>query len=347
MSFLRPTLLAALVSCSSVAATGARPAPAGEPVARAGTAQAATPADPARHARIDSQGSVRFDAGRSARLVVERAPTGHLLVRPEINGREAGWFIFDTGAGICVVSTPHTAELGLERTGEVQALGVGGAKSAVTWSAQTLSLGPVTLTDHPLMETDLSFLAQHLGREIAGIVGYGVLAKCVAEIDLAGAAISIHDPATYELAKGAWMPLSIDDRVPSVRARFEDKEGLFRLDTGARGSVTFHEPATRRWKLLEGRETRDTEMGGVGGFVAGKTGELAWFELAGVRRERVPAVFATEAVGTFAESSKDGNVGTGLLEPFVIVTDYPGRRIALVERGGPAPGAGIEGKRGS
>src|SRR5215470_7433707 len=52
-------------------------------------------------------GEATFDPKAPAKLEVKRVKTGHLLVRPVINGHEAGWFIFDTGAGICVVSTSH------------------------------------------------------------------------------------------------------------------------------------------------------------------------------------------------------------------------------------------------
>jgi len=42
---------------------------------------------------------------------VKRAPTGHPLVKPVVNGQDTGWFIFDTGAGIGCVSTPHVESL--------------------------------------------------------------------------------------------------------------------------------------------------------------------------------------------------------------------------------------------
>jgi hypothetical protein len=44
--------------------------------------------------------------------------------------------------------------------------------------ADSVTLGPITLGDHPFMTTDLTFLAPFLGREIAGVIGYGVLSRC-------------------------------------------------------------------------------------------------------------------------------------------------------------------------
>lgn len=280
------------------------------------------------------QGRTEFRADAASAVEVLRAKTGHLLVKPLVNGHEPGWFIFDTGAGICVVSTPHLDGLGLAEAGSIDALGVGGGKASRLYRATSVSLGPVTLHDHPIMATDLSFLKQHLGEEIAGVIGYGVLSRCVAEIEIGDAErparLALHDPASYELAGATWQALELEGRVPAVHASFEGHEGLFRIDTGANGFVTFHQPAVEKWKLLEGRDVTDARLGGVGGFVPAKKGVVGWFELGGVRREAVPATFATEAKGTFADASKDGNIGAELLRPFRMVMDYANERAAFV-----------------
>lgn len=279
-------------------------------------------------------GAASFDAAAPAELQVRRAPTGHLLVRPVVNGRDAGWFIFDTGAGICCVSTPRVEELGLQPAGSLQALGVGGGEGAALWRASELRLGPLVLRDHPLMATDLSFLREHLGEEIAGVVGYGVLARCVAELDLVAPRIALHDPAAFDADGTAWSRLDLEGRVPTVEARYEGRDGRFRLDTGSNSAVTFHEPAVREGALLDGRETSEARLGGVGGFVAARRGRLASFELGGVVQHDVQADFALEAKGTFADATRTGNLGAGMLRPFVLVLDYGGGRLALRPRGG-------------
>lgn len=277
-------------------------------------------------------GSATFDHSVPGVLEAKRAPTGHVLVRCAINGHEPGWYIFDTGAGICVVSRTHVEELGLKSAGEIQAVGVGGGEAAGLVTADTLTVGPMTLHDHPMLVTDLAFLRPHLGEEIEGVIGYGTLSRCVAELDLVKPSVTIHDPAEASLDHLAWEELVLTGRAPAVRAAYEGHEGVFRLDTGANGSVTFHQPAVERLGLLEGRAVEDAKMGGVGGFVAAKRGDLAWFEIGGVRTEHVPALFATEAKGAFADAGRDGNIGVDLLRPFVMYFDYAGRRVAFVRR---------------
>ncbi len=70
----------------------------------------------------------------------------------------------------------------------------------------------------------------------------------------------------------------------------------------------------------------------IGGSVQGKKGLLQNFELGGHKMDHIEVQFATEAKGVFANAYTDGNVGTGLLEPFVLVFDYQQTRMAFVKR---------------
>src|SRR5262245_43988348 len=152
-------ITASLLVCGIVGAASR----AGEPTASSGHQHRA-----GDHGMPDlEQGTATFDPAITNELQVKRVKTGHLLVRPVINGLDAGWFIFDTGAGICVVSTPCVNRLKLKRLGDIDAQGTGGDEEAKLYRASTVKLGPLTLTDHPIMATDLSFLKVHMGVEIA------------------------------------------------------------------------------------------------------------------------------------------------------------------------------------
>ena len=300
-------------------------------VAQLGAADEPSPA--ARDADgVPVQGEVTFDANASPSLQVKRIKSGHILVRPTINGHDAGWFIFDTGAGICCISTPQVAGLDLQPNGSIQAIGVGGSKQSKLYNAKRMQLGAMNFKDHPLMEVDLAFLEPLVGEKICGIVGYGVISKSVAEIDLAAPSISLFDSKTYSLSKGEWTALDIKDRVPAVPGAFEGRPGIFRLDIGATGSLTFHQPTVVKYDMLKDREVGDCKMGGMGGFVAGKRGKISSLELGGVTFENVPADFALEAKGSFADADKDANIGTDILKRFVLITDYPNHRIGLIPK---------------
>lgn len=291
------------------------------------------------------QGEAKFDSGVPAALEVKRAPTGHVLVRPKINGEEPGWFIFDTGAGVCVISTPKVEELHLRAAGEIPAVGVGGAEGAKLYRADVLALGPMTLHDHPLMATDLSMLKAYLGDEIAGVIGYGVLSRCVGEITIGSkeepARVALFDPGSFDLERehgariksgAAWSKLKLVRRIPAVAGKVEDHDAWFRLDTGANGFVTMHAGAVEKWNLLEGRDVTDIKLGGVGGFVKGKAGTLRSIEVGGMRHENVKASFALEKKGSFGNDEMDGNLGAEMIRPFVLVLDYQHERAAFLRR---------------
>ena len=278
------------------------------------------------------QGEVTFSASDPSELEVKKARTGQLLVRPTVNEHEAGWFIFDTGAGICCVDKSAAASLNLEPAGEIAATGGGGGAKAPVYRARDLKLGPMHCADHPLMAVDLAFLEQHLGEKISGIIGFGVFQHCVAVIDLQKPGISLHDPGKYELSRGKWTALDLSERVPIVTAVFEGHEGRFVLDTGDNQGMTFNEPAVREWKLLDGRDLSDSRLGGVGGFIAAKSGKIARLELGGLKMKDVPAAFALEAKGTHAQAGRAGKIGAVVLQRFILVIDYGRERIAFQRR---------------
>jgi hypothetical protein len=212
-------------------------------------------------------------------------------------------------------------------------VGVGGPTAGSFYQASSLTLGPVTIDKPIMVGSDLSFLKPYMGVDIAGIIGFDLLARCISQIDLADSRITIDDPSNYTLPRGQWTDLILYGKHPCVRGGFEGHEGTFNLDTGAGNStVTMHAPAVEKFKLLEGRQTLPAKLGGVGGMVAAQSGVLTSLDLGGKHFENVPATFATEAKGAFGDSYTVGNIGGGILGKFTLVLDYGHRRIAFLER---------------
>jgi len=285
--------------------------------------------------RAEPPDDVRFDPDVPAALETKRAPTGHLLVHPTVNGEDLGWFIFDSGAGTNCISTAVVDALSEGPIGEIGARGIGGTVPSSFWRADELALGPVTVDDPIFLGLDLAFLEPHLGVPVGGILGYELLSRCAVELDMQGAAIAVFDPARYELpAGGRWEDVVLHSRHPCVRASFEGRDGVFKIDTGAAGdTVTFHYQVVHDLDLTAGRETTAGRAGGVGGFVGTRTGQLESFVLGGHEFRPLPASFALEDKGAFSDDYVWGNIGGKLLEPFrLLVFDYPQARIGFVPR---------------
>jgi hypothetical protein len=278
---------------------------------------------------------VVFDNTVPADLEVKRAKTGHLLVKPKVNGKDVGWFIMDSGAGVNVLTSRVVKELELEKFGELPAVGIGGTVMTSFARPATLTLGRLTIKDPLVIDLDLSFVDGAMGERIGGVIGYGSFFRSVVEMDMAQSKIALFDPKTYDEGRvqGRWQRLYQMSRTSCVEAEFEGHRGVFKLDTGAAGSaISIHAPAVEKLNLLEGREIEDSQTGGVGGMIKAKQGYLRDFTLGGHRHEKVSATFATVKAGAFNSTDTLGNIGDGLLRPFRIVFDYQNQRIAFVKR---------------
>lgn len=284
--------------------------------------------------RLAPPRDARFDPERPAGLEVKRARTGHLLVHPSVDGQDLGWFIFDSGAGTNCISNGVAESLAEGPFGEIGARGIGGTVPASFWRAEELRLGPLVLEAPIFLGLDLAFLEPHFGVPVGGILGFELLSRCVVELDMDAAAISLHDPRSYALPEpGRWEEVLVYGRHPCVRASFEGREGLFKLDTGAANdTVTLHYQVVRDLDLTAGRETSAGTAGGVGGSVGTRIGELASFRLGGHEFSAIQAGFTLEDKGAFSDDYVWGNVGGKLLEPFRLVFDYPGGRVGFVPR---------------
>lgn len=191
------------------------------------------------------------------------------------------------------------------------------------------------------VELDLAGVGTVMGMPLAGIVGYQVFQRSVVDLDVSRPSVALHDPARYRLRSGQWSELVVDANLPNVRGRFEgERQGWFRLDTGSTNTVTFHGPAVVQMKLLEGRRTTLSFEGGVGGLRSSRSGTLGWFELGGHRFENPRVTFSAADTGALADEYTLGNLGQGFLKPFRVVLDYPGQRIAFIEKRAAPPSAG-------
>lgn len=285
-------------------------------------------------AEVPAPKSSVFDAQVKAQLEVVRAPTGHLLVKPLLNGQDVGWFIFDTGAGINCVEKAVAERLHLPDGGNITASGMGGDKQTRLRSAESLSLGPVTLRELPLLELDLKAFQIFMGRPIAGVVGYEYFKAAVFEIDFESPTVVVHDSAGYALPAGEqWSDLSIIRRRPYVPGQIEGNEpGLFVLDIGSNTPLIVHTHAVERFKLLEGRETKTAMSGGVGGMKKVARGSVKELTLCGRKVPDVDTSFSQATSGAMAGEDAQGTIGVGALHGYRLILDYPRGKVALVPK---------------
>ncbi len=275
----------------------------------------------------------RFDRSIPAELSVERAPNGFLLVHPQIDGRDAGTFVFDTGAGGNVIAPQVADKLGLARAGASWIGMAAGQAAAGIRTAGSLALGPLTIEQPAFAEMDFAPFSQHAQVEITGIIGYDVLARAVVELELERSRIALFDPDTFELPGAAWQEIAIAGAHPFVRGSVEGHEGWFRLDSGApQVAVILNGPTVERFQLLQGRTVQKERATMPGGEMDIALGAVADVIIGGHRFEPLTALFPLESGGAFDDPYTLGNLGQECLMPFRVVFDYRHRRIALIDR---------------
>jgi hypothetical protein len=274
----------------------------------------------------------KYDKDKSGVVESKRLFSGHIIVKPTVQGKDVGWFLLDSGAGGMVIDTKTAESLGAKKFGELNVGGVGGTMTSGFFALKDFSLGPATVAELNFIDLDLSQIALIFGEKIAGIVGYDFFRRAVVEVDVEDGRVAVYSPHAYGNSRAKWERLVLDGRHPTVSAEFEGHKGQFRLDTGANGTVTFNAPTVERHRLLAERKVRDTGLAGVGGMVWVKTGTLKSFSLGTQVFEDIETTFATDKTGIFGMDFLAGNIGQDLLKPFRVVLDYPNERIALVLR---------------
>jgi len=274
----------------------------------------------------------RFEQAHGQPLEVKKTFTGHILMKPLIDGEEGGWFFLDTGAGMNAINTGLAEKLGMDQVGRIKAVGAGGAVESRFRRGRSIAIGGVTIDDPLFVDVDLSFIEPIFNCKIGGALGYDFLCRCLVEYDGADERIVLHEPGSWNEREAPWREIVFDGNIPTVRCRLEgDREGLFTLDTGSNETVSFHQGFVKKHALLKDRKVGKGQAGGVGGYVNTYVGELEWFELGDHRFEK-PKVSFTEGSeeGAFVDEVTAGNIGGGFLSSFTMLIDYPNKRIAFV-----------------
>jgi hypothetical protein len=268
----------------------------------------------------------QFDHAISPQLEVKRAATGHFLIRAKINRHDCGWFILDTGASVSTISREIAARLQFAQIGTIPLTSMFGVAASPVRRAGILEVGPFALQRPIFVEMDFTPINPAFGLPVAGVIGYDLFSRAIIEIDIAGNAVSIHDPRAYQRRDKHWQELVIQHQTPVVRASFEgNHQRWFRLDIGATVTVMFHTPVVRKLDLLKGRDGTPSRIGQLDVVF----GAMAWFELAGHRFDQPKVIFVTSENGPVADPHTAGNIGLEFLQPFKLIFDYANKRIAF------------------
>jgi hypothetical protein len=279
---------------------------------------------------------VSFDANMASEIKVKKTETGHMFIRPKIQGKDFGWFLFDSGAGVSILTSEIAIALSLATVGEQILGGIGGkSEKQNIVKVENIALGPIKIKDmnFVVIPSGPNKASKILGEPVAGVIGKDMLLRAIFEVDMLKGNIFLHNPFNYRNDNAIYKRLFMHWDVPFVRASFEgNKRGIFLVDTGAGDKgVIFHSMAVDRLDLINNGEFENGKVTGAGGEVNVKIGKLEWFEIANFKTDNVNAIFMLGDDGE-ADLFTDGFIGGEVLKSVNIIFDYPNNKVGFIAR---------------
>jgi hypothetical protein len=266
-----------------------------------------------------------FAAGKNATEIPFKLLNNHIYLEVRLNGKGPFLFLCDTG-GANIVTPSLASELGLTPVGAVQGRGVGEKSEDVGFvKMDSLSLGDVTLKDQLFMVFPLEPFSAVEGVPQAGLVGYEVFKRFVAQVRYADGVLMLTDPGAFAYeGQGTVLSFQFDGRIPQVDGSIDDIPGKFDIDTGSRASLTLLAPFVEANGLKEKLSPRFEGVTGwgVGGPARGLIARAGILRLGNIVIENPVAELSLQKRGAFTDVYVAGNVGAGLLKKFDIIFDY-------------------------
>ncbi|KAI5061323.1 hypothetical protein GOP47_0023828 [Adiantum capillus-veneris] len=268
---------------------------------------------------------------------MNKSRTGHYVIRPLINGREAGNFIVDTGTGTLAITQRMARQLGLSTFGEVHATSISGGHTLSTRFSRgsSFQLGPLSIKDPVFVQIGIDKLL----KDAEGLCGFDIFYDSIVEMSSRDCMMSLYDPASFEASprgKGLqWQKMYLYDRVPHLLAKVNGREVLLMLDTGAAGpGLMFPSSAVQGF---DDQQTADMPAtlgrGRTLYFSQADYGNVQTFEIGGCVFKDLTAMVPNKTGQQMGLSGYSaGVVCAEMLRHFNVVLDYANGRMAFVDQ---------------
>lgn len=238
-----------------------------------------------------------------------------LFIPVTINGMKVE-ALLDSAAEMTFIDPMLGARLQLHSSGNAIAKGSGGQAQASFADGVNITAAGVQLRDMTIALIDLTDLSQRLvGRPLQVVLGRELFDAARLEVDIAGGTIRTLDRSRQP--RGVQLPLTTQRGVESLPCKVEGIPAQADLDLGNGSEVLVGKAFAQRHGLLQpGRVVERKAGGGIGGGVVRDIVVLASLEIAGVQLKNVRAAIDEQ------ETAGEINVGTSVLQRFVLVIDY-------------------------
>lgn len=264
----------------------------------------------------------------------------HTQANVTIDGKGPFSFLFDTGAQN-LVSADVAGRIGLVVQGRSQMRGAGEGSTDFGFSTlHNVRIGGITVRDQLYGVIPLHGVYPSNGLEMQGMIGSDTFRHFVTRIDYIAKTFTFIDPKYFDPA-GAGIPIKVAFNYNEVvvDGSFDGIPGKFQIDSGARMSLTLNTPfATTNGLLAKYDKGVDAVDGwGLGGPSHGHVSRGGILNLGGVALKNLVFAIGTDKAGAFADASKAGLIGGGVLKRYIVTLDYGHAVMFLKPVSGPVP----------
>jgi predicted aspartyl protease len=253
-----------------------------------------------------------------------------VLLNATVNGVNAK-FIFDTGADGIAFTDSFARRVGAKRVGETRIEGVGGGAAANVYKVDTIAFGGNVLHGVSIA-TGLDERGSS-ENDIAGLIGFDLLAGAIVDMNLDAKAMQILDPAKMQpdASKGILARVDLVTGQPRIGMTVAGHVPvLATLDSGNPLYVLFSQSLVARDRVVffsdPGSLASRLQLTGVNGSEVVTCGRLQSLELGPVVYRPVPACASP------SQAHNEVLVGLDFLKAFNVVFDYPDGYLLLIPR---------------
>jgi len=241
------------------------------------------------------------------------------LIPVSVNGGAPLRFLLDTG-GQNVITPDAARRAGLDVVGEGTVGGAGAGLAKIRYaSARSVRVGGAEMRDQP-------FLVLELGPAgpVDGIVGYELLARFAARLDLAHARLELAQDARALSPSGVAVPMVFDDRQPQIEGAIDGIPGAMTIDTGSASAVDVNTPFVLAHDLRAKYHAEQSgyPITGIGGPVHAYFARAKEVRLGDLAVPDVNLLLTDAHSGVEADPTIAANVGEQVLRRFALVLDY-------------------------
>ncbi|WP_432797546.1 aspartyl protease family protein [Poriferisphaera sp. WC338] len=257
----------------------------------------------------------------------------HIFVRADLDGRDAGMFLLDTGAAIDAVGKGIAGRFNLPEKGSGTAMGIAGAEKFKFREIDSLQIGDLELDRERLAAINLNRFANAMGVSVNGVIGYSSLKHAPFTIDYPNEKLTIYRPNSFLPPTDASAHhLLIRQGLPLVKAQIANGEEIWLIvDSGADQELTLPMKYLNKYpKVVSVPMSGAGQSAGVGGKIKNIRTWLGQLTLLGVELKNVPVSFEDSPALQFGNNIPIGRIGHRLLENFRI-TFHTDERLVYAE----------------